>query len=227
MRVFISPSLLFAFLSLFHLSSAADGTPKGEVEEDEVFWSRTLTSMSMSLAVGGSQAYFSSSGGMCNSSCKKNSDCNRYMPGGYNACTKCGKYVGARYYHQCYDPNTDDDQTPGPTPSPTPFDYFPDGGQCAKTCKKDKDCQKGGFNPCPLCGEYVGTLMYRRCYRPQEFTPAPTPSSTAFDYFPNAGQCGVECEKDQDCQVGGFNPCLLCGQYKGTLMYHRCYQEHP
>mmetsp|Transcript_26556 Transcript_26556/g.38075 ORF Transcript_26556/g.38075 Transcript_26556/m.38075 type:complete len:164 (+) Transcript_26556:1969-2460(+) len=163
MRLLTNPSLLFAIAALLHVSFAVDSTPKGELKEDEVFWSRTLTSMSMSLAVGGSQAYFSSSGGMCNSSCKKNSDCNRYMPGGYNPCTKCGKYVGARYYHQCYDP-----KQYAPTPPPT-HNYFPNGGQCKKRCKKNKDCQVGGFNPCLYCGQYVGTEMYHRCYSPEGY----------------------------------------------------------
>ena len=55
------------------------------------------------------------------------------------------------------------------SPAPTPWDYFPAGGQCSNRCTSDSDCQKGGFNPCGSCGQYVGTLMYQRCYAPNPY----------------------------------------------------------
>ena len=188
-------------------------------------------------------------------------------------------------YQRCYAPEPAEST---PAPSPT-WNYFPDGGQCSNHCKKDSDCQKGGFNPCGSCGKYAGTLMYQRCYAPEpyeqeeisaaiealdeveeeetelvehdgscgmhchqdsdcwqggvvecgtcnqihgtegyhtcisESTPAPSP----WDYFPEGGQCSKHCKKDSDCQKGGFNPCGSCGQYVGTLMYHRCYAPEP
>lgn len=46
------------------------------------------------------------------------------------------------------------------------WNYFPTGGQCRNRCKRDSDCQLGGFNPCGYCGTYVGTEMYQLCYAP-------------------------------------------------------------
>mmetsp|Transcript_13002 Transcript_13002/g.18638 ORF Transcript_13002/g.18638 Transcript_13002/m.18638 type:complete len:113 (-) Transcript_13002:342-680(-) len=51
------------------------------------------------------------------------------------------------------------------SPAPTPYDYFPNGGQCGNTCEKDNDCFDTGYSPCLKCGEKKGTLVYKRCYR--------------------------------------------------------------
>ena len=215
-------------------------------------------------------------GGQCKKRCKTSKDC---QVGGFNPCGECGEYVGTAMYQLCYAPEPTES-----TPAPSPWNYFPDGGQCSKRCKTDSDCQKGGFNPCGSCGKYEGTLMYQRCYAPEleeeketkndaaldfledkeesgntcgthchtdsdcwkggvvecgtcnqihgtygyhtcisESTPAPSP----WNYFPDGGQCSKHCHKDSDCQKGGFNPCGSCGQYEGTLMYHRCYAPEP
>eukprot|EP00956_Cyclotella_meneghiniana_P026761 scaffold58624_cov81-Cyclotella_meneghiniana.AAC.6 len=134
-------------------------------------------------------------------SCRHDSDC----PSG----THCNTVKGTQYYHTCFDDVDDDDA----------WNYFPSGGQCSRSCTKDSDCQKGGFNPCGSCGQYTGTIMYHKCYAPEPNTPTPTP----WNYFPNGGQCSKSCRNDSDCQKGGYNPCGSCGKYSGTLMYHKCY----
>ncbi len=153
---------LFVSVAVFLLHSLladanSSNTVKGELEEDAEFWTRTLaTSMSMSMNLG-DESY--ASGGSCGFYCTRDKDC---QPGGYNPCPLCGQYVGAQYYQRCYDPNQY-------TPSPTPYNYFPDGGMCGKSCKKDNDCRKGGYNPCAWCGKYVGTIMYELCYSDPDY----------------------------------------------------------
>jgi len=47
----------------------------------------------------------------------------------------------------------------------------------------------------------------------------------AQDVDPNA-QCnslGEPCYRDSDCQRGGFDPCMKCGDERGTEYFHRCY----
>ena len=83
-------------------------------------------------------------------SCRHDSDC----PSG----THCNTVKGTEYYHTCFD-NVDDDDA---------WNYFPNGGRCSKSCRKDSDCQKGGFNPCGSCGKHTGTLMYHKCYAPND-----------------------------------------------------------
>jgi hypothetical protein len=96
------------------------------------------------------------SGNTCGMHCHKNSDCYK---GGVVQCGVCNQIEGTYGYHTCIEDSSS-------TPAPTPWDYFPNGGECSNHCKKNSDCQKGGFNPCGNCGQYVGTLMYQRCYAP-------------------------------------------------------------
>ncbi|KAL7482098.1 hypothetical protein ACHAW6_007781 [Cyclotella cf. meneghiniana] len=98
----------------------------------------------------------SQSGYSCGMHCQKNSDC---YHGGVVQCGVCNQIHGTYGYHTCIEDSSS-------TPAPTPWNYFPDGGQCSNHCKKNSDCQKGGFNPCGSCGQYVGTIMYQRCYAP-------------------------------------------------------------
>lgn len=88
---------------------------------------------------------------------------------------------------------------------------------CNKKCKKDSDCQKGGFVQCGTCNLTHGTQNYQRCY--DDSTPSPTPAPI------EVGQCGKHCHHDSDCAVGGFNSCFTCGKYEGTEYYHRCYDS--
>jgi hypothetical protein len=57
--------------------------------------------------------------------------------------------------------------------APTPWNYFPDGGQCSKRCLTNSDCRVGGFNPCGYCGQVVGTIMYHLCFAPNPNEPPP------------------------------------------------------
>jgi hypothetical protein len=93
----------------------------------------------------------------CGQRCRQDSDCRR---GGLVECGTCNLIHGTEGYKTCISDST---------PAPSPWNYFPDGGQCSNHCKTDSDCQKGGFNPCGSCGKYVGTLMYERCYAPQPY----------------------------------------------------------
>jgi len=101
-----------------------------------------------------------SGGNTCGSHCHEDSDC---WQGGVIECGTCNKVHGTFGYNTCISDLT---------PAPTPWNYFPDGGQCSNHCKKDSDCQKGGFNPCGSCGKYVGTVMYQRCYAPEPYDDA-------------------------------------------------------
>jgi len=88
----------------------------------------------------------------CGKHCHHDKDC---WQGGVVECGTCNLIHGTEGYKTCISDST---------PAPTPWNYFPEGGQCSNHCKHDSDCQKGGFNPCGSCGQYVGTLMYQRCY---------------------------------------------------------------
>jgi len=99
--------------------------------------------------------FLAHSGNTCGRHCHKDSDC---FKGGFVECGTCNKVHGTQGYHTCIDTST---------PAPTPWNYFPEGGQCSKHCTSDSDCQKGGFNPCGSCGLYQGTEMYHKCYAPQ------------------------------------------------------------
>jgi len=163
--------------------------------------------------------------GQCNLSCnpnKGNSDCQ--MSGGFNPCTTCGEYVGTQFYHHCFNANAHHEEDCDP-------DYMPHGeGQCGISCNSNSDCRKGGFNPCPNCGNKAGTIMYRRCFNPDAESPCepPTPAPTpcVVDWMPKGqGQCGDECKSNGDCRKGGFNPCGNCGKVKGTEMFGRCYNR--
>jgi hypothetical protein len=94
------------------------------------------------------------------------------------------------------------------------------GGSCGHHCTNNKDCQKGGYNPCYMCGQYVGAQYYHQCYDPNQYSPTPAPTH---NYFPDGGSCSMKCKKNADCRKGGYNPCGMCGQYVGTIMYRRCY----
>ncbi len=98
--------------------------------------------------------------------------------------------------------------------------YGYSGGQCGRRCTRNRDCRKGGYNPCPMCGKYVGTQYYQLCYDPNQYSPTPSPTH---NYFPDAGRCRMRCKKNADCRKGGFNPCGECGTYEGTIMYGLCY----
>jgi len=142
--------------------------------------------------------------------CETDDDC---LTGGFNPCNKCGTTPGTEYYQQCY-------AEPVETPAPTPAPY--DQPQCynlGDECETDDDCLTGGFNPCNKCGTTPGTEYYHQCYAEPVETPAPTPA-------PSELQCynfGDECETDEDCMTGGFNPCTKCGKTHGTLYFHTCY----
>jgi hypothetical protein len=103
-------------------------------------------------------------GGSCSNRCKHDRDCQN---GGFNPCGKCGKYAGTVMYQRCYQPEYNSPEE-SPTPAPSTHDYFPEGGSCSRSCRSDRDCRHGGFNPCGKCGKYEGTLMYQRCYKPEE-----------------------------------------------------------
>ncbi|KAL3792814.1 hypothetical protein HJC23_002621 [Cyclotella cryptica] len=96
------------------------------------------------------------SGNTCGIHCHKNSDC---YQGGVVQCGVCNQVQGTYGYHTCIEDSSY-------TPAPSPWNYFPDGGECSHSCESDSDCQKGGFNPCGSCGQSVGTLMYLRCFAP-------------------------------------------------------------
>jgi len=49
----------------------------------------------------------------------------------------------------------------------------------------------------------------------------PTPAPTELQCY----NLGDECETDDDCLTGGFNPCNKCGTTKETEYYQRCYSE--
>merc|ERR1712078_219532 len=85
-------------------------------------------------------------------------------------------------------------------------------------CRRDSDCQQGGFDPCMKCGDKRGTEYFRRCYGGiKRETPAPVPSP------PQCNTYDGPCERDSDCAQGGFNPCTKCGKSRGTRYYKRCY----
>eukprot|EP01083_Nonionella_stella_P195823 720969_1 len=90
-------------------------------------------------------------------------------------------------------------------------------------CKKDSDCDKGGFGPCNKCGTDKGTRYYKKCYLEPPPTRKPTPSPTP----PTCNALGDKCKKDSDCAQGGVNPCNKCGTDKGTRYYKKCYLEPP
>jgi len=97
----------------------------------------------------------------CGKSCRKDSDC---WQGGFITCGTCNTLHGTEGFHTCI---SNDTPAPTVTPTITPgWDFFPEGGQCRRHCKKDSDCQKGGFNPCGSCGQFAGTEMYHLCYAP-------------------------------------------------------------
>ncbi|KAL9179874.1 hypothetical protein ACHAXT_007844 [Thalassiosira profunda] len=101
----------------------------------------------------------------CDSHCETDDDCN--YADEFSTCGKCDlEYAGTRTYKTCvFAPETE-----GPTPSPVPYNPFPRGGSCKKSCRNDKDCQNGGFNPCGKCGKgkgYKGTKTHHRCYQPE------------------------------------------------------------
>eukprot|EP00956_Cyclotella_meneghiniana_P008597 scaffold11689_cov69-Cyclotella_meneghiniana.AAC.1 len=106
-------------------------------------------------------------GDKCGAYCTSDSQCMSPPGAPYNACGKCGMYSGTQMYRRCYSP-----ETPKPTPSPTPWDYFQGGaGKCSKFCSSDSDCMNAPgamYNPCMKCGKYSGTLMYQKCYAPNE-----------------------------------------------------------
>jgi hypothetical protein len=79
----------------------------------------------------------------CGQHCHKDSDC---WQGGFVTCGTCNQVHGTEGFHTCIDTTT-----PVTTPAPAPYNYFPEGGQCSKSCKQDSDCQLGGFNPCGSC----------------------------------------------------------------------------
>ena len=87
-------------------------------------------------------------------------------------------------------------------------------------CETDDDCLTGGFNPCNKCGTSHGTEYYQRCYAEPVETPAPTPAPYE---QPQCYNLGDECETDDDCMTGGFNPCNKCGTTHGTLYFQKCY----
>ena len=102
---------------------------------------------------------------------------------------------------------------------------YPSEPQCynlGDECETDDDCLTGGFNPCNKCGTTEGTEYYQRCYSEPEETPAPTPAPYE---QPQCYNLGDECETDDDCKTGGFNPCTKCGTTRGTLYFGRCYGE--
>jgi len=142
--------------------------------------------------------------------CETDDDC---LTGGFNPCNKCGTSHGTEYYQRCY-------AEPVETPAPTPAPY--EQPQCynlGDECETDDDCMTGGFNPCNKCGTTHGTEYYQRCYSEPEETPAPTPAPTELQCY----NLGGECETDEDCMTGGFNPCTKCGTTHGTLYFQKCY----
>lgn len=142
--------------------------------------------------------------------CETDDDC---LTGGFNPCNKCGTSHGTEYYQRCY-------AEPVETPAPTPAPY--EQPQCynlGDECETDDDCMTGGFNPCNKCGATHGTEYYQRCYSEPEETPAPTPAQTELQCY----NLGDECETDEDCMAGGFNPCTKCGTTHGTLYFQKCY----
>eukprot|EP01083_Nonionella_stella_P091846 256858_1 len=96
-------------------------------------------------------------------------------------------------------------------------------------CKKDSDCDKGGFGPCNKCGTDKGTRYYKKCYLeppPTRTTPKPTVKPTS-----PPGLCGKQCRHDKDCQgqKGTFNTCTKCSRGSkakkiGTM--NQCYDPH-
>jgi len=95
---------------------------------------------------------------MCDRSLKKVCGCNGQTYD--NECLAFSVGVSVDYDRACGTP----------TPAPTSHDYFPDGGRCERSCTKNSDCQKGGFNPCPKCGNNAGTEMYQLCYAPKDYS---------------------------------------------------------
>jgi len=153
----------------------------------------------------------------CGMRCQTNSDCRN---GGVIFCGECNLTQGTRYYMTCVGPDTW--TTPVPTPAST-HNWFPDAGMCQRSCRHDRNCMPvgGTYNPCMTCGQLEGTVMHHQCYAPAP-SPAPTPTPE-HDYFPDGGECGKSCRHDRDCSQGGFNRCMKCGQYEGSLMHHKCY----
>mmetsp|Transcript_34321 Transcript_34321/g.75514 ORF Transcript_34321/g.75514 Transcript_34321/m.75514 type:complete len:191 (-) Transcript_34321:192-764(-) len=135
--------------------------------------------------------------GSCNLYCEDDSDC-KLDSGDWNPCNVCGTRSGTQFQNRCYSALEDS------------------AGQCNLKCKKDKDCQTDGWNACSSCGEYVGAQFYEHCYNPDA-----NPQKPANDC--DEGQCCNHCNKNSDCQKGGFNPCGKCGQKAGTQYYRRCY----
>jgi hypothetical protein len=174
--------------------------------------------------------------------CESDSDC---MQGGFNPCTKCGKSRGTRYYKRCYggdeggegseflesvDPASSSDSADvDKAEEPRSFSLNAAeiallSAQCntlGESCKRDSECQQGGFNPCQKCGDKKGTEYYHRFYSPDTDSPTAAPTTPP-------SQCNTydePCKRDSDCTQGGFNPCTKCGTQKGTRYYRRCYGE--
>ena len=144
--------------------------------------------------------------------CETDDDC---LTGGFNPCNKCGTTKGTEYYQRCY---SEPEETPAPTPAPY---EQPQCYNLGDECETDDDCMTGGFNPCNKCGKTRGTEYYQRCYSDE--TPAPT--SAPSEPQPQCYNLGDECDTDEDCMTGGFNPCTKCGTTRGTLYFGRCYGE--
>jgi len=93
---------------------------------------------------------------------------------------------------------------------------------CGTTCETDEDCFTGGFIECGKCNLFEGTEFFKTCY--DDSTPSPTPAPTEHNVFPEGGQCKQKCKVDSDCELGGFNPCGVCGKFEGTETFELCYQ---
>ncbi|EJK63700.1 hypothetical protein THAOC_15629 [Thalassiosira oceanica] len=179
-----------------------------------------------------------------NEPCESDSDC---MQGGFNPCTKCGKSRGTRYYKRCYGGDEGGEESEflqsGESGEFAPASDSADmdkaekssfslnaaeisllSAQCntlGESCKKDSDCQQGGFNPCQKCGDKKGTRYYRQCYSPSADSPTAAPTTPP----PQCNTYNEPCKRDSDCMQGGFNPCTKCGTQRGTRYYRRCFGE--
>ena len=211
--------------------------PKPEFDEDEVIDKENVLAIEFEEDDEASvdpakEVFLEHHGNTCGKRCHKDSDC---FKGGFVECGTCNKVQGTHGYNTCIDTST-------PAPAPTPWNYFPQGGQCSKHCRVDSDCQKGGFNPCGSCGMYEGTEMYRRCYAPKpefdedkvidkenilaiEFEEDDEASvDPAKEVFleHHGNTCGKRCHKDSDCFKGGFVECGTCNKVQGTHGYNTC-----
>jgi hypothetical protein len=166
----------------------------------------TLNNIAMSVILMSSLIFTFASANTCGARCNRDSDC---YQGGFVQCGKCNLYQGTLGYKTCYN-----NRPEPPTPAPA-HDYFPIGGSCSNWCRSDRDCQNGGFNPCGKCGHYAGTIMYQRCYQPDQKRDRLLENT-----------CGASCDSDRDCnQGGGFLECGKCNLYQGTLGYKTCYND--